>query len=271
MRKALWTGVLVSCTVATVVVTSAVTASAGNAGPAPAQPGAPRLAGLAVTATAPQSTYTAITPCRIVDTRIASARNLQPGARRDFAVSGTTLFVPQGGTSGGCGVPAAAVAVTASMSVTDVVGGGYLKAWARGGTEPTATALLLARGSGSFTGTTVPVSASGMSVRPVGGGGRLVVDVTGYFAPPVSAVIGNLGGVLAGGTRVVSATRTGVGSYSVVADRDLTGCAASATMDGGQFYVTADIEGGAVVAQTWFVNAGGPVLADLSWSLVVTC
>ena len=50
--------------------------------------------------------YTPVTPCRIVDTRVAGAGGpLMPGVPRDFLVSGTVNFAAQGARPGGAGFP----------------------------------------------------------------------------------------------------------------------------------------------------------------------
>jgi hypothetical protein len=254
---------------AAVVITSSVVASATDTTPAgPDQPGNQIIRPLAVAAHAPETSYESITPCRIVDTNAAAAGKLVSGARRDFVVSGTTLFVAQGGKSGGCGIPASATAVTASISMTSATGKGYLKAWARGTIEPSATALTFTAGSSAFTGTTIPASATGLSVKPVGGGGRLVVDVTGFFVPPITANITRTGGLASPAPRVTLVEHPSTGTYRVTADRDLTGCAAVATAAGGPYLATAFISSGKVYAETY--DTAGLSL-DILWQLVVTC
>jgi hypothetical protein len=49
--------------------------------------------------------YTPVVPCRVFDTRSASAGILVGGTQRNFVVAGTTGFAAQGGNSVGCGVP----------------------------------------------------------------------------------------------------------------------------------------------------------------------
>jgi hypothetical protein len=49
-----------------------------------------------------------------------------------------TGFVPQGGNSGGCGVPTSAIAVRVSVTTTQSAGAGYLIGWPFGQPQPNA-------------------------------------------------------------------------------------------------------------------------------------
>jgi hypothetical protein len=75
-----------------------------------------------------EATFVALQPCRFVDTRLAGGK-LTAGHSRAFYVRGTTGFTTHGGTSGGCGVPAAASSVTISITSTQSSGIGKLTAY----------------------------------------------------------------------------------------------------------------------------------------------
>ncbi len=131
--------------------------------------------------------FVALPPCRIVDTRAGSAGRLRHGAVRRYEVAGSSnAFGTQGGKSGGCGVPADATAVQASLSAVAPGGsGGFVRAWPAGQPEPTATALNYA-GRQAITNTgalplTVGGGSPGLDVKNQSGDIDLVVDVTGYF------------------------------------------------------------------------------------------
>ena len=104
-----------------------------------------------------QNLFVPITPCRVVDTR-GAVGPFSSGQTRTYYVAGTSGFAPQGGHSGGCGIPAGAVAVTASLSAVSPVHAGFFRAWAYGGAEPQARPLLNYSTVNITTGATVPLN-----------------------------------------------------------------------------------------------------------------
>ena len=125
------------------------------------------------------SVYVPVTPCRLVDTRVAGGP-LGKNVQRQWQVTGTTGFAAQGGRAD-CGVPAGATAVEASVSAVGPSGPGYTRLWPAGQTVPTATFVNYSTGSTTNTGT-VPVSTSGqVAVRNYSATTNLVVDVQGYY------------------------------------------------------------------------------------------
>lgn len=137
-------------------------------------------------------TYTAVTPCRLVDTRGGT------GAFAGPVVGGTTLAIDtdgladlssQGGSSG-CGswenVAGIAVVVTAASPSNT----GHFRAFAYGGSLPNASVLNYRPGVNIANTTIVPqntgVVAYEMSLY-VSGTTHVVVDVVGYFDPPSAA------------------------------------------------------------------------------------
>ena len=127
--------------------------------------------------------YTPLTPCRIVDTRIAVAGALTGGAVRLFDVDSTNLTA-QGGSSTGCGIPlGVAQAVTMTIIAVQPSGQGYLTAF---GLTARPHASVLNYGAND-------VIADTAIIPVVPGGGddfalfslattHVVVDVLGYFA-----------------------------------------------------------------------------------------
>jgi hypothetical protein len=132
--------------------------------------------------------YVAITPCRIVDTRYGTGTNGTPFSTlqtRTYYVGGTVGFAPQGGTSGGCGIPVGATALAATFLVVGPSGGGRVHAWPNGQAEPNATTYYYGSHTGS-SGTTVSINAASayaLKVRNYSATTDLVIDVTGYYAP----------------------------------------------------------------------------------------
>ena len=133
--------------------------------------------------------YVPITPCRIVDTRTGGGA-LVAGSIRDFYVGGTTGFAPQGGKSGGCGIPLGATSIAAVLTAVSPSHAGFLRAWPEGSTEPAATILNYSTVT-SGTGATLSIKASAPALRVhnYAGTTQLVIDVTGYYADPIEGLI----------------------------------------------------------------------------------
>ena len=128
--------------------------------------------------------YTPVTPCRIVDTRIAAEGPLAAGAARTFDVDSSNL-VEQGGSATGCGIPlAVAQAVTMTIVAVQPAGRGHLAAWGLG-QRPTPSSVL------NYAANDVVANTAIIPVVPGGGNDftlfslattHVVVDVLGYFA-----------------------------------------------------------------------------------------
>jgi hypothetical protein len=158
------------------------------------------LSGLAITATLcpvcpsmAQTTgllYTPITPCRIVDTRLAGA-TLVNGVPRAFKVNAggpTTNYSGQGGSSTGCGIPTDAKSVFFNFVAVSPTFSGNLQAWPVGTTIPTASTVNFTSfpGLDIANGIAVPVctascSSGDLNVQVNNANAQLVVDVVGYF------------------------------------------------------------------------------------------
>ncbi len=217
------------------------TSSAGAADdPAPPVPNrAADKAARAIPATTEQL-FVPIAACRIADTRAAGGA-LKKSTTRAFAVRGTTSLASQGGSSNGCGVVTAAssvVVTVSSLPVTKKKKGkvkakaGSVKAWATGASEPAMTLLYyLDRPVAGSTSVSIGAGSSPLTVKNYGGKAHLTIDVTGYYLPQMWAYISPSGTVLDQSGRLVSATRTGTGNYTLVWDRDITSCAGVAGSD----------------------------------------
>ena len=252
------------------VGTSAFAQDAG-AGNDASTAAAPNPAPATITPTL-EDTYVPVTPCRIVDGR--KALGVVPaGTVRSYEVRGTTGFVPQGGTSGGCGIPTYASAVTFTVSVVSPSGGGFLRAWPEGKSEPNATLMNIVAGQSQTT--TAPIAlgdsslAKDLRVKSYAADSMLVIDVQGYYAPQIQAHVGVDGSLVSGSPRVVSATRTTTGTYQVTLDRNVSECAAEASPDGsGGFIASASPAGTTVTVYTY--NLTGTA-TNIRFTLNVTC
>jgi hypothetical protein len=127
--------------------------------------------------------YTPVTPCRIVDTRLAAEGALGAGVTRTFDVDSSS-FTAQGGNSLGCGIPlGVAQAVTMTIVAVQPAGPGYLTAFGLTA-QPLASVL-------NYAANDVIADTAIIPVVPGGGNDfalfslattHVVVDVLGYFA-----------------------------------------------------------------------------------------
>lgn len=166
-----------------------------------------------------------MTPCRIVDTRVAGGKIAN--ASRTFKATGT--LTAQGGYSSGCGVPATAVAVVLNVGAIGSTTG-YLKAWAPGTAEPKASIVNYPKTQPIANMVTVPLSGSGTFTVRSYGSADTYVDVAGYYTKPLYALV-DFGGSLdpARSSGVVSMTKPATGRYLVKFNRDIRSCSATAS------------------------------------------
>ncbi|HEY3631804.1 MAG TPA: hypothetical protein VGL21_12925 [Jatrophihabitantaceae bacterium] len=240
--------------------------------PQPANPHAAPAAPLAPIDSSTESKYTAITPCRIVDTRVAGGK-LAANATRSWVVAGTTLFVPQGGTSGGCGVPSSATAVAASVTAVSASGNGYLRIWPYGSAQPNATFMNYTKSFNVSNGGTLTINAAGarhITAKAFGAATHVVIDVSGYYVKPMSAELNTAAGLIHG-SRVTNTVHITTGQYEVDFDRNVSQCTYHAT----PYFVgyTAGVEprsGNANGVFVYFQSTAG-TYTDVQFYLTVTC
>ncbi len=128
--------------------------------------------------------YTMVTPCRIMDSRVAGGR-LSGGVARSIAVHGAN-FTSQGGSASTCNIPAdpSAVAINVVAIAPDL--GGFMTIYPAGATRPTASSLnyeaggILANEVIARTTLGQPADLSVFSQY----GTDVVVDIVGYFMAP---------------------------------------------------------------------------------------
>ena len=223
-----------------------------------------------------EAVYDAITPCRIVDTTHGGG-SLSNGVSRSFFVGGTTGFAPQGGKSGGCGIPVGATAVSAIVTAVNTVAHGYLRAYPSGSPEPNATILSYAQGGSTGTGATISIdktTANSLRVTNHGGPAGLIIDVTGFYAPQIEAHILSNGALFAGSSRIVSASRDSTGAYTLTIDSDVEYCAPTVTPYLGDVYGTAYTQNGVhvhVFLWTLDPTTHASVATDSNFWITVEC
>jgi hypothetical protein len=133
--------------------------------------------------------YTPVTPCRIIDTRLAGGP-MAGGTTRSFRVTGTDLSA-QGGSATGCGIPAgAATAAVINFVAVNPAGPGDLRITPFGTPMPTASILNYAAVTGLniANGPTVAICdpavgacASDFTIQADSAATQVVADVQGYF------------------------------------------------------------------------------------------
>jgi hypothetical protein len=240
--------------------------------PQPANPRAVPATTLAPIDTSTESKYTPITPCRVVDTRLAVGK-IAAGASRNWVVAGTTGFVPQGGTSGGCGVPDSATGVTATVTAVSAAGVGFLRIWPFGSPEPGASFMNFTNTYNVSSGGTLALNAAGafdVTAKVYSHATHVVIDVTGYYVKPMYAEINTTGPVIRG-SRVTGATHLGTGEYEVDFDRDVSACAYNATPFLNPFTIAVEPRAGNPKGVFVYVETPAGLLSDEVFYLDVTC
>jgi hypothetical protein len=138
--------------------------------------------------------YTAVTPCRIVDTRNAVGA-FSGGQTRTYDLDGlggaATTYAQQGGVAASCNIPyGKATAAALNLTVTGTTSPGYLAAWGLG-TQPNASVLNWATGDTLANTTIVPIvpsSGNDFSIYS-SSGAHVIIDVVGYYAAPTAIQI----------------------------------------------------------------------------------
>jgi sugar lactone lactonase YvrE len=160
-----------------------------------ADSGNDRVVSLPVPVTASQSVYVALSPCRVVDTRVTGGP-FAANEQRSFQIGGTGAgFAAQGGKAGGCGVPDGATAVAASVTAVTPSGPGYFRAWPSDESAPTATFLNFAKGQSITNTGAISLAETGtkdLTARNYVSGSHYVIDVQGYYIDPEAAPTGSV-------------------------------------------------------------------------------
>jgi hypothetical protein len=224
------------------------------------------------------TTYVPLTPCRVLSTTPAAVPGFGVGESRAVRVVGN--LSSQGGQAAGCGIPAAATGVEASISATFNQGPGYLRAWPAGQSEPQATFVNYTdAGAATNTGavTIAPGGANAFVIKNYRSATDVVVDVQGYYVRPLYALV-NGNGSVQGSSRLNGVTRFGPGQYQLDFEVNTSTCVRtvsvgrSRTSDPsssgfGSAHVTAAPAGQVAV----FTYDTGGTLADRGFMVEITC
>ncbi len=138
------------------------------------------------TSSVPTTSYTAITPTRICDTRTGNPSQLSGADAQcngKTLAPGASLAVQVGGLAG---LPSGATAVVMNVTATDTTAPGYLTVWPDRTTMPTASDLNWTGAGQSVANlATITLPSNGIDQFFNGSQGYtdLIVDIEGYYAP----------------------------------------------------------------------------------------
>ena len=126
----------------------------------------------------PLTRFVPVTPTRILDTRDGT------GAPRGKVAGQTTISLQVTGVGGVAGNNVAAAVL--NVTATETTGAGYITVFPTGGSQPLVSNLNIAHDNETVANlVTVRVGGNGQVSIFTQGGGHLVVDVAGYYEPPV--------------------------------------------------------------------------------------
>jgi hypothetical protein len=210
---------------------------------------------LSTAARAQDGVYRTVAPCRLLDTRVASAGSAWRGplaAGSQTLVDHDRNLVQQGGNANGCGVAAEATAIAATVTVVAPAGMGDLRLFAAGSPVPLASTINFAvvPGLALANTTIVPVARNGgadFAILVDGAAVHVVVDVVGYFVQAERAAwaqVTRLGVLVAERTRgftAVSNPAPGLFCLTPEAGVSIASAVPAVTLDGSTvnnvFYV----------------------------------
>ena len=141
-------------------------------------------AGSAPTSTAGLQFFPLSTPIRLLDTRPGATGIVQPGTP---LTANAPLLLPGRFTSGAITIPTTAQAIVGNATVDNTIGApaGFATLYPSGGTLPLASNLNFVPGTTRPNAFTVALGADGKFNLLSNTGGHFIIDVTGYYAPPM--------------------------------------------------------------------------------------
>jgi hypothetical protein len=131
-------------------------------------------------ATSAPSSFTPITPCRVMDTRSGAP----VGPRNTPLTAGVDYAISVKGNNGSCtGIPANATGVTLNVTAVNATAGSFLTVWPTGEARPNASSLnWSARQPPTPNAINAALTASGqVSFWTESGTVDLIADITGYY------------------------------------------------------------------------------------------
>ncbi len=174
--------------------------------------------------------YTPMTPCRAFDTSVVGGR-IAANTTRNFRVLGSSTLVTQGGPKAGCGVPTYATAVSINVTATGAAAGGYFQAFPYQTARPVTKTLYYGANATALSAAIVGVNKAYISLF-TSQAAHAVGEVTGFFAPPIRALI-LYDGTVSYSSRPLTSQNFDSGSYVVTPDRDISSCTSFVTPTSG--------------------------------------
>lgn len=134
--------------------------------------------------------FTPITPCRLLDTRVAGGI-ISATSTRHFIGFTDSDFSSQGGADSDCGIPAGAAAIQVNLALVNPVQAGYATAYPFGEERPLAASINYLAGLTIANEVVIPLAQGEMmdfslySHRQ----SHAVADVSGYYMPPEATAL----------------------------------------------------------------------------------
>lgn len=210
-----------------VLVAPASASNPGSANTASAGPDvAPVVQPMALGDVDQDLVYTPVTPCRLLDTRIAGGI-FTAASTRDFIGFTDTDFASQGGSDTDCGIPIDAAAISVNLAMVNPVQAGFATAYPFGEERPLAASINFVAGSTLSNEIVIPLAQgeesdfSLYSHRQA----HAVADVSGYYMRPQAT---QLDCTYVEETRVIEVGATYAGPLACPAGYGATGGACSA-------------------------------------------
>ena len=187
--------------------------------------------------------FTPIKPCTAFDT--TKATKLTAGQIKPFYVSGTAGFPQQGGTGGGCGVPASATAVALSLTAINATSAGFLTAFGAK-PRPEVRSVSYASNAPSTAGVTAEIK-DGRTLIYSDRAADVIGAVTGYYEPQIWAYISIDGTTGSQSGRITASRKQDVGLYVLTIDRDVSDCFVTVSSELGPITMAAFGSGNTVL------------------------
>ena len=214
----------------------------------------------------PDLVYSRIKPCRVFDT--TKTQKIPANSAKSFLMSGAGDYAAQGGTAGGCGVPASAQAVSLNITAINGAAAGSLTAMAYAQTTSAAT-IRFPVAAPETIGGFVDLLQNKITLRTTNTV-NAIGDVTGYWAPQIWAVVHG-DGTIASGSRIVRVTKAAKGIYYLEFDREISSCASVVSDQSGQAYngFYSPVPSNTLQVFLYFHETGGA--ADRTFHVAITC
>lgn len=153
----------------------------------------PRIVARTLGALTNDLVYTPLQPCRIIDTRLTAAGQIAAGTTRSFVAINASNFTGQGGSATNCGtLGLSATAVAINLTAVTPAANGFTTVYPFGTAQPLSSNVNYYTGITAANGViaTIPNPLSSFDFTIFSSAqSHYVVDILGYFAPPVATAL----------------------------------------------------------------------------------